>query len=144
MTATDFSNLLPPFNASCNATAALCLLMGWFAIRKKKITLHRNLMCSAFGISVLFLIGYLTRYYLTGATHFEGKGFWRTFYFTILISHSILALINVPLVLRSLYLGLRNRIDSHRKWARVTLPIWLYVSVTGVLIYFMLYILTWR
>jgi len=143
MTSAEIAELLPPFNATCNALSATCLILGWIAIRKKKITRHRNLMVSAFGISVLFLIGYLTRFYLTGATHFPGQGFWRTFYFSMLISHSLLAVVNVPLVLRTLYLGLRNRIESHRKWARITLPIWLYVSVTGVLIYFMLYIIPW-
>lgn len=130
---------LPSFNACCNGLSFLFVLSGLIAIRKEKVSLHKKCMISAFVISTLFLMGYLTRYALAGPTHFQGQGVWRTLYFTILISHSILALFNVPLVLTSLILGIRNKIPKHRFWARITLPIWLYVSLTGVFIYFLLY-----
>jgi len=133
------ANFLPPFNAICNASSALCIFAGFLAIRKKNIILHRNLMVSAFLFSTIFLVGYLTRFYLTGIHRFQGEGFFRYLYLSILISHSFLAIINVPLVITTLILGFRNRIEKHRKLARWTLPIWFYVSVTGVLIYFMLY-----
>lgn len=139
MSQEELIQILPLFNASCNALSFFLLLCGWMAIRKGKVTLHASFMGSAFLVSILFLTGYLTRFFLTGPTHFQGQGFWRILYFSILISHSLLALINVPLVLTTLTLAIRKKIPKHRRWAKITLPIWLYVSLTGVLIYLMLY-----
>ena len=139
MTKIELIEFLPAFNACCNGLSFLLIMAGFIAIRKKKIKLHAGLMTSAFLVSSIFLIGYLTRYYLTGPTAYQGQGFWRFVYFSVLISHSILALINVPLVISTLILGIRNKISKHKKWAKTTLPIWAYVSLTGVIIYFMLY-----
>ena len=140
----DLSKLLPALNALFNASCAVFLLAGYRFIRRKNIPAHRLCMTCAFVLSVLFLISYLTHHALHGSTRFPGAGPARTIYFAILISHTLLAIVIVPLVLRTLSLARRNRIDSHRKLARWTLPLWLYVSVTGVVIYLMLYQITWK
>jgi putative membrane protein len=133
------SETLAALNAVFNSTAAILMVSGVLAIKAGYIERHRKLMLSAVGASVLFLISYLTRYSISGDTHFTGEGALRTFYFFILISHIILAIVVVPLVLRTLYLGLKRRFDKHPRIARITMPIWLYVSVTGVMVYVMLY-----
>ena len=130
---------LPLINAVLNAASALLLITGYSFIKRRRIAEHRRCMLSAFGASSLFLAGYLTLRYLAGMTHFTGQGWIRPVYFTILISHTILAAAIVPLVLRTLYLGLKRRDPQHKRLARWTLPLWLYVSVTGVVIYLMLY-----
>jgi len=130
---------LPALNAALNLTSAVLLSMGYGFIRRGEVSRHRLCMLSAFIASTLFLVSYLTYHALAGVVHYQGQGFMRTIYFTILTTHTILAVVIVPLVLRTLYLALRNRFDTHRKWARWTLPLWLYVSVTGVVIYEMLY-----
>src|SRR5262249_14466119 len=135
----DWVSFLPAFNASCNACSVAAILLGWQAIRAKRITRHRNWMVTAFAFSILFLTGYLTRHYFSGTTHFKGTGPWRNFYFLILATHTILAVVNLPLLIISLRLGFRNEINKHKKLVQFTLPIWLYVSSTGVLIYFLLY-----
>jgi putative membrane protein len=135
----SLAEALPTVNATLNFTSAVLLFSGWTAVRNKRIKLHRFSMQAAFVTSSIFLVCYLTRFYLTGAHHFPGTGALRTLYLTILISHMILAVITVPLVLRTLYLARRARWAEHRKIAKVTFPVWMYVSVTGVVVYVMLY-----
>lgn len=130
---------LPTLNAVLNGTCALLLAVGYLFIRRRKVAAHRACMISAFGISTLFLISYLTYHYHVGSRPFGGQGAIRALYFTILISHTILAVAIVPLVLITLYRGLKGRFDRHVAIARWTLPLWLYVSVTGVIVYLMLY-----
>jgi putative membrane protein len=130
---------LPAVNAALNGTSALLLATGYLCIRRKKITAHKVCMLSAFGTSTLFLISYLTYHYHVGSIRFAGRGGIRILYFAILISHTILAAAIVPLALVTLYRALRGRFDRHVRIARWTLPIWLYVSVTGVIVYWMLY-----
>ncbi len=130
---------LPAFNATLNATCAALLLLGYFFIRTKRIQAHRFAMGTAFAVSTLFLISYLVYHAHAGSVRYQGVGGMRTLYFAILISHSILATLIVPMILRTFYLALKLRFVDHRRWARWTLPLWMYVSVTGVVIYRMLY-----
>jgi putative membrane protein len=130
---------LPALNACLNATSALFLLLGYRAIRRLEIDRHRRLMIAAAVTSAVFLASYLTYHARVGSVRFTGQGPVRAVYFAILITHTILAAAVLPLVLRTLYLGLRRRDDKHRRIARWTLPIWLYVSVTGVIVYVLLY-----
>src|SRR5262245_65631901 len=130
---------LPAINATLNATAAVLLTTGWFLIRRGRIAQHRAVMIAAFVTSVLFLISYLTYHAQVGSVRFTKQGPIRAVYFTILLTHTVLAATIVPLVLITLTRGLRARYDRHRKIARWTLPLWLYVSVTGVAVYLMLY-----
>jgi len=130
---------LPTLNAALNGTCALLLAVGYLFIRRRKVAAHRACMITAFVTSTLFLISYLTYHYHVGSRPFGGLGAIRTLYFTILISHTILAAAIVPLVLITLYRGLKGRFDRHVAIARWTLPLWLYVSVTGVIVYWMLY-----
>jgi putative membrane protein len=131
---------LPAVNAGLNALCTILLVCGFFAIINKKIRVHRAFMLSAFGCSTLFLILYLYFHFHAGVIHFSGRGWIRPVYFTILISHTILAVVIVPLVLITLIRALRERFDLHRKIAKWTLPLWLYVSVTGVVVYWLLYV----
>jgi putative membrane protein len=126
-------------NACFNATAGMLLLAAYVAIRRKRVQRHLRLMVAALGFSALFLTSYLTRYAIAGDTPFQGTGWLRPVYFTILVSHVLLAIVVVPLVLRTLYLAYRRRFPDHRALARWTFPIWMYVSVTGVIVYLMLY-----
>lgn len=130
---------LPALNASLNATCAVLLVTAYLFIRRKKVIAHRNTMLAATTVAALFLVSYLYYHYQVGSVPFQGRGPLRTFYFTILISHTILAVAIVPLAAITLYRGLSKQVARHRKIARFTLPIWLYVSVTGVMIYWMLY-----
>jgi uncharacterized membrane protein YozB (DUF420 family) len=130
---------LPALNATLNATCAVLLTIGWILIRRGRWRQHRAVMITAFCTSSLFLISYLTYHARVGSKHFPGQGPIRTVYFTILITHTILAAAIVPLALVTLSRGLSSRFDRHRAIARWTLPIWMYVSVTGVVVYFMLY-----
>lgn len=130
---------LPAVNATLNAASAVLLLLGYGAIRAHAIERHRAFMLSAAATSTVFLISYLVYHAAVGSVRFTGQGPVRTLYFAILISHTILAVVIVPMVLRTLYLGLRRRDEPHRRLARWTFPIWLYVSATGVVIYLMLY-----
>lgn len=130
----------PEINAGLNCTAALLLTAGFLLIKIRNIRAHRACMVSAFGVSVLFLICYVTYHYQTGArTPFGGEGVWWAVYYAMLVSHVLLAVVIVPLVIRTLLLAVKGNFETHRKWARVTFPLWYYVSVTGVLIYFFLY-----
>ena len=137
------SSQLPALNAALNAACAALLTAGFLCIRRGKIAAHRAFMTAAFCVSVLFLISYLTYHFLHGSTRFAGTGSVRGLYFTILISHTVLAAAIVPLVLRTLFLARRNRIPEHKRLARWTLPLWMYVSVTGVIVYWMLYQMNW-
>jgi putative membrane protein len=130
---------LPTVNALLNTTSALLLSAGWMAIRRRKVEAHTRWMLAAFITSSLFLVSYLTYHYAHGSTRYQGEGWLRQLYFAVLISHTILAIVVVPLVLRTLFLAWRGRLASHRRLARWTLPLWLYVSVTGVVVYLMLY-----
>ena len=135
---------LPSVNAALNGTAALLLIAGYLCIRRRRITAHRACMTGAFVASTLFLASYLTYHAHAGAVRFQGTGWIRAPYFAILISHTILAVVIVPLALRTLYLAARGRCEAHRRIARWTLPIWLYVSVTGVVVYWLLYHMHWN
>ncbi len=130
---------LPALNASLNAASGVLLLVGYFFIRRKRVTAHKACMVAAFSVSTLFLLSYLYYHYHVGATHFSGQGWIRPFYFTLLISHTVLAALIVPLALTTLYHAVTGRFDRHVRIARWTLPIWIYVSFTGVIIYWMLY-----
>jgi len=130
---------LPLLNACLNTTSAILLLLGRWHIKNGRRTSHKKVMISAFIVSSLFLISYLVYHYVHGSQHFQGQGFIRPVYFLILGSHTVLAVTIVPMVLMSLTRGLRSDFIRHRKIARWTYPIWLYVSVTGVVIYLMLY-----
>ena len=122
-----------------NGTSGLLLIFGLFLIKSGKRGAHKVCMLSAVAVSAIFLASYLTYHYHAGSTPFQGVGWTRTLYFSILISHTILAALVVPLVAITMTLGLREKFETHRKLARWTFPIWLYVSITGVLVYFMLY-----
>jgi uncharacterized membrane protein YozB (DUF420 family) len=130
---------LPALNASLNALSALFLLLGWACIRARRRDAHRAFMLAAFGTSSLFLISYLVYHFQVGSVRFQGEGLLRTVYLAILLSHTVLATLVVPLVLATLFRALRGRFEAHRSLARYTLPIWAYVSVTGVVVYWMLY-----
>ncbi len=130
---------LPVVNAALNATSGVLLVLAFRAIRARAIERHRRLMLAAAVTSAVFLVFYLVYHAHVGSVRFTGQGPVRAVYFTILISHTILAAAILPMVLRTLYLGLKRRDDAHRRLARWTFPFWLYVSVTGVVIYLMLY-----
>jgi len=134
----EFSQLAT-VNASLNATTAVLLVGGFVAIRRRKIEAHRRLMKAAFGCAVLFLISYLVYHAQVGSVPFRGQGPVRALYFAILISHTVLAALVPVLAVITLRRGLRERFRAHKAIARWTLPIWMYVSVTGVVIYFMVY-----
>ena len=130
---------LPALNAVLNATAATLLVIGYVLIRRGQVHQHRRVMIAAFAASTLFLISYLVYHANVGSRPFPGRGAVRTVYLTILLTHIVLAVAIVPMALITLTRGLRERFDRHVRIARWTLPIWLYVSVTGVVVYVMLY-----
>lgn len=130
---------LPAVNATLNALAATLLVIGYALVRRKQFERHRQVMLAAFATSTLFLISYVIYHANVGSRPFPGQGVIRAVYFSILITHIILATAIVPLALITLSRGLSRRYDRHRAIARWTLPIWLYVSVTGVAVYVMLY-----
>ena len=130
---------LPTVNATLNTISTVLLTIGFLMIRRRNIVAHRNCMIAAFVISGLFLTSYLIYHYHAGSTPFEGSGWIRSVYFAVLIPHIILAASILPLALITLYFALRKRFTKHRRIARWTLPIWLYVSVTGIIVYWMLY-----
>jgi uncharacterized membrane protein YozB (DUF420 family) len=131
--------IYPVINASLNGTSGLLLLIGRSLIRHGRIAAHRAVMIAALISSSLFLTSYLYYHYHVGSIRFQGHGVWRLVYFTILITHTTLAIVIVPMVIITLSRALRQRYGSHRAIARWTFPLWLYVSVTGVIVYFMLY-----
>ena len=130
---------LPALNASLNALASLFLLAGFVFVRQKRVEAHRLCMLAALATSVLFLASYVVYHANIGSRPFTGTGPIRVVYFAILISHVILAIAIVPLVLITVSRALTRRFDQHRRIARITWPLWMYVSVTGVLVYLMLY-----
>jgi uncharacterized membrane protein YozB (DUF420 family) len=130
---------LPALNALLNATSAVLLFVGWRLIRHGRREAHRRAMLAAVACSTLFLVSYLVYHAQVGSVRFQGQGPIRAVYFTVLLTHTILATAIVPLVLMTLVRALQERFDRHRRLARVTLPLWGYVSVTGVVIYVMLY-----
>lgn len=130
---------LPAFNAGLNGLAALCLLTGFALIKQRHVKAHKIAMTSAFGCSVLFLVSYLYYHYHVGSVRFQGTGTIRTVYLSILATHTVLAAAVPFLASVTIYRAWRGEFTRHRRLARITLPIWLYVSVTGVVVYWMLY-----
>lgn len=130
---------LPTLNAALNTLSAVFLCAGYFFIRSNNRDAHQRCMVAAIACSTLFLVSYLTYHFQVGSVGFKGQGWIRPVYFAILITHTILAAAVVPLVLVTFIRALRERFDAHRRIARWTFPIWLYVSITGVVIYLMLY-----
>lgn len=130
---------LPTLNATLNGISAILLCIGFVFIKQKKVTAHKVCMVAAFTTSILFLISYLIYHYQVGSVRFMGQGWIRPVYFTLLISHTLLAATVVPLALITLYRAWKEQFLKHRKIAKWTLPIWMYVSITGVMIYWMLY-----
>lgn len=129
---------LPALNAVLNTLCTIALLIGFRHIKRGEIPKHRNAMFAAFFFSSLFLVSYITNHALHGDAHFHGQGFIRPAYFALLISHIFLSVIALPMILITFFLSLSGRFPLHRKVARYTFPVWLYVSVTGVVVYGML------
>lgn len=135
----DYVLLLPHLNAALNFTSFLLLVTGYQFIRRGNIFAHRNCQLAAVGTSILFLCSYLTYHYFHGATRFSGPPLVRSIYLIILFTHTVLAVVIVPMVIITLYRAVRGDFLRHRRIARWTLPLWLYVSITGVIVYLMLY-----
>ena len=129
----------PLLNACLNGSSALFILLGFLAILRGDRQTHKKRMLTALALSSVFLVSYLIRYYTSGDTPYQGQGLWRVVYFSILISHIILAALVPFVVVSAVYLAIKNRLASHRRVVRFALPMWAYVSVTGVVIYAMLY-----
>jgi len=136
---TDFFSVLPHFNAFLNFSSFVLLTSGYFFIRRRNVIAHRNCQIAALAVSVLFLISYLTYHAHHGSTRFQGQGIVRPVYFVILITHTILAAVIVPFVIITVRRAKRGDFLRHKAIARWTLPMWLYVSITGVVVYLMLY-----
>lgn len=134
---------LPTLNAGLNSLAAVLLVLGWRLILARKVAAHRAVMLAAFACSILFLISYLYYHSQVGSVRFPGTGAARTIYLTILLTHTVLAALVPFLAIATLWRAFQERFDRHRRLARWTLPIWLYVSVTGVVVYWMLYRMSW-
>lgn len=139
MTAAWLGDLLARANAVLNASSFILLVTGFALVRAGRLVAHRRAMKGAFLVSVIFLASYLTRFALTGSHRFRGTGALKALYLAVLFSHMILAIVTVPLVLRTIYLAMKGRRQEHRRIARVTFPIWSYVSLTGVVVYVLLY-----
>ena len=141
----DLLAVFPHWNALLNATSGVFLLVGFYFIRTRQIARHRVAMIAASAVSALFLVSYLSHhalrsyYYGLGPTRFTGEGLIRPIYFTILASHTILAAVAAPFIILTLWRGLTGNFDKHRKLARLVYPVWLYISVTGVVVYLLLY-----
>lgn len=133
------SGTFPLFHAVINGSTALILLTGYYYMKRKEYKLHRNFMISAFGLSAIFLVSYVISKISNDPVPFGGEGFLRYVYFFILITHIVLSAIIVPLVLFTMYRGLTGQYDKHSKIARWTFPIWLYVAITGVLVYIFMF-----
>lgn len=130
---------LPHVNASLNATSAVCLVLGLIFVKKRDVEAHKRCMLGALTASSVFLVCYIIYHFEHGATKFPGEGLARPVYFTILISHTILAVAMVPFVIITFRRAFRGDVAGHKKIAKITFPMWLYVSVTGVIVYWMLY-----
>jgi len=135
--AVDLS-FVPALNALFNALSATCLVLGYLAIRRRAVQVHRFCMVTAFALSAVFLVGYLAYHYVHGDTRYAGTGAARTVYLLVLASHIVLSITVVPGALTAFYFALTRQFERHRRLNRVFLPVWLYVSVTGVVIFFML------
>jgi uncharacterized membrane protein YozB (DUF420 family) len=133
------SPLWPALNAVLNFTAAVCLLNGYRSIKRGDKETHKKSMLAAFSCSVLFLLSYLAYHFQVGSVKFSGQGPVRVLYLGILLTHTVLAAAVAPLAVATLSRGLGGRFEAHRRIARITFPIWIYVSVTGVVVYLMLY-----
>ena len=131
--------VLPALNAGLNTAAACCLLGGYYWIRRRRVAIHKRFMVAALGFSSLFLTSYLIYHFQVGSVAFTGTGWVRPVYYAILLSHIVLAAAVLPLAAVTVYRAWNERFEAHKRLARWTLPIWLYVSVTGVIIYWMLY-----
>ena len=131
--------ILPTVNAVLNASAAVAMVLGFVAIRNRRIRIHRACMLTAVSLSALFLCSYVVYHAQVGSRPYQGQGPFRTVYFAILLTHTVLAIAILPLVSTTLYRALRAQFVRHVRLARLTFPIWLYVSVTGVIVYWMLY-----
>lgn len=127
------------FNAGLNGLSAVLIGLGWIAIKAKDRDRHRALMLSATSVSAIFLISYVVRWMVSGTHRYPGAGIWKAIYLAVLFSHMALAVVTPWLVLRAIWLATRDRIDEHRRLVRYTFPIWMYVSITGVLVYVLLY-----
>jgi uncharacterized membrane protein YozB (DUF420 family) len=138
-TSMSWEQIHPAINALLNATCAVFLVIGWRAIKSGNIALHKRCMLTAFAASVVFLASYLARFYISGTHKYPGVGWDKGLYLFILFTHMFGAMVALPMVLRTLFLGLKDRREQHRKIARWTWPVWVYVSVTGLLVYLMLY-----
>lgn len=134
---------LPLINAILNGTSAVLISVGLWMIKRRKRKLHMQVMFAAFASSTLFLINYIYYHFSQGDTHFAGHGLVRPIYFTVLISHIVLSVVTFPMILTSFYLGLTNRIAKHRRLSKWTWAGWMYVAVTGVVVYFMLHVIRW-
>ena len=130
---------LPALNAVLNGLSGCLLVCGYASIRAKRVPLHRAFMLGAFAVSVIFLTSYLIYHFNQPVKPYPGEGFWQVFYYIMLFTHVVLAVAVPPLALITLYRALKGQFDRHRRIARITFPVWLYVSVTGVLVYLMLY-----
>ena len=139
MSTSQAGDLLALINASLNATSAIALITGFLFIRRKVADRHKRAMLTAVGASALFLVFYVIRILLTGTHEFAGEGLARTAYLSILFSHMVLAVLVLPFILRLLWLAKKDRFEEHKKLARFVFPIWAYVSVTGLVVYLLLY-----
>lgn len=128
----------PPLHAILNSLTAVALLVGYYNIKRNNIKIHRAAMLTAFGLSSIFLVSYVTYHFLGERTVYGGEGALKYIYYFVLLSHIILAVVIVPLVLLSVYFGITNQLSRHRRISRWTFPIWLYVAVTGVLVYLLI------
>ena len=135
----DIVSQLPHINAALNATASVLLVIGRIQFARRRIAAHRLAMLGAVGVSVLFLISYISYHVSAPIFEFRGQGLVRPVYYAFLISHVVLAAVAAPMVLATIWRGLRREDLRHRRWARWTWPVWMYVSASGVLVYFMLY-----
>jgi putative membrane protein len=131
--------LWPAANAALNLASLTCLVLGYLSIKRGQRETHKRFMLAAFSCSVIFLASYLAYHFQVGSVRFGGSGAVRVLYFAILLSHTTLAVLTAPLVVATLHRGLTGRFEPHRRIARFTLPIWMYVSATGVVVYLMLY-----
>ena len=130
---------LATVNAGLNASAAVLIGAGFYFIKQRKIQAHKTCMLAAMAVSAVFLISYLTYHYNVGSVRFTKQGWIRDIYFPLLITHTVLAAVVLPMALRTLFLAIKGRFANHRRIAKWTFPVWMYVSVTGVVVYLMLY-----
>ena len=134
----DFVFFLPKLNAFINGTCSILLIISYFQIRRKNIEIHKKLNLTTFALSSVFLLSYIIYHFYAGDTHFGGFGLVKVIYYFILITHIVLAALVLPLILLSFYYGLNMKVEKHRKLVRFAFPIWLYVTITGVIVYLMI------